>query len=379
MKTRCTGAILLATLLLTVGCRSHPTRVAVGIALTESNHPAVELAAREINAAGGINGVPLQLIGLEWRVREHFKPDEIFDWSTKFSQTSDLLAVVGHSDSASTLSAAAVYNQEGVPQIVTIATNPDITNIGTWTYRLCISDAVQGPALARYSVQDWGKKRIAVFYVNDAYGIGLSQVFEKEARTLGAEIVASVIHRNTLKADDQEMIRLTAKRLLNNKPDLFVLFQRIPAAQWTVGALRDAGFDTDILGGDSLSPAGFIGKVADKIEGMRISEFFVPDEGNPRVRRFIDSMRDIEGIEPDYARAMSYDAVYLVRDAVAHGGFSRKGVKQYLDRLIGDHTVIEGVGGPFTLGSDHDARRKLSIVEVRGGKRRPLKRLPLDD
>src|SRR5215831_17384962 len=186
--------LVLVSILAPAACRNHPARVAIGIALTSDNHPAVELAAKEINDRGGINGVPIALLGLDWRVVTDFKSEDIIKWSTEFAETRDLVAVIGHSDSASTLSAAAFYNQQRVPQIVTIATNPAITNIGDWTYRLCLSDATQGVEMADYAVKDWGKKNICVFYVNDAYGKGVSEVFEGEVRKLGARIVASRPH-----------------------------------------------------------------------------------------------------------------------------------------------------------------------------------------
>jgi branched-chain amino acid transport system substrate-binding protein len=132
-------------MLLPLSCTPRPRRVVIGIALSSANHPAVELAAKEINAGGGIDGVPIELMGLEWKIGNVYNATEILEWANKFAGTGDLVAVVGHSDSSSTLSAAALYNQKGVPQIVTIATNPEITNIGHWTYRLCISDAAQGP------------------------------------------------------------------------------------------------------------------------------------------------------------------------------------------------------------------------------------------
>lgn len=67
------------------------------------------------------------------------------------------------------------------------------------------------------------------------------------------------------------------------------------------------------------------------------------------------------------------EAVYLMRDAVLNGGFTRAGVKSYLDRLIKDRVPIEGVGSRYTLGTDHDARRSIYIVEARGGTHHFLK------
>lgn len=366
--------IAVSCLLIAAGCSRKPPRVVIGVAITQIQHPAVQLAAREINAAGGVGGVPIELMGLEWQVTDHFDSVEVLKWANRFADRRELLAVVGHSDSASTLSAAAVYNQKEVPQIVTIATNPAITNIGSWTYRLCLSDSVQGPALAEYAVRDWGKKRIAVFYVNDAYGRGLADLFETRARELGADVISSTMHRNSLGPDDQDLISLTVSRIKSQKPELFVLFQRMKAALSTIAIIRKAGLDTDVLGGDALGPIQFVQSDPVLTEGMRVSQFYVAGD-DQRSTDFVRNLRESARDDPDYARALAYDAMHLIRDAVVHGGYTRRGIKDYLDRIIREGTVINGVGGAYSIGRDHDARRPMYIAEIRSGAHQVLKKL----
>lgn len=358
-------------------CNSKPGRVVLGVALMPNTHGAVKLAVREINEAGGIGGVPLETSGLEWSGSlDDYNPTVILDWARRFKDTRDLIAVIGHSDSASTLSAAASYNRDGLPQIVTIATNPAITNIGIWTYRLCLSDAAQGPALAEYAVNDWKKRRIAIFFVNDDYGRALAERFETRVRELGAEVVRTVMHRDVLRPDDQEMIRLALDGMKQQVlPDLVVLFQRPAAALWTVRAIRDAGLAVDKLGGDNLAQIPFAQSDPMLTEGIRVAQFLALDEKDPRVTRFAASLRALDGTEPDYGRAFAYDAVHLLRDAVLSGGYTRAGVKAYLDRLIREQTPIRGVGGTFTLGSDHDARRPFYIAEIHNQQFRVIKSL----
>ncbi len=373
--TRSTCRVVLFLTVLSAACSSRPRRIILGVGVTAGSRPGIVLAVKEINAAGGIKGLPLEIIGLDWMDSPgDFNLPSVLEWAKKFAETKELLAVIGHSDSASTLSAAAFYNEQKIPQLVTIATNPDITNIGDWTYRLCLSDATQGPVLAEYAVKDWGKRRIAMYYVNDEYGRGLAQLFERRARELGAEIVASVIHRNALLTDDKALIASTLETLKKNgPPDLVVLIQRVGAAIWTVRAIRDAGINADLLGSDNLAQSAFVGGSAGLTDGMRISQFYVPEGGNPRAERFVREYRAANGDEPDYSQAFAYDAVYLLRDAIVHGGYSRQAVKDYLDHLIRETTPVDGVAGRFTLGRDHDARRSLNIVEVRDGRMRHVK------
>lgn len=371
--------LILGVLILPAACTSKPQRIVIGIALSATDHPAAELAVEEINANGGIRGVPVELVGLDWKVVDEFNATDILGRASQFAAEKELIAVIGHSDSVSTLSAASFYNQKQIPQIVTIATNPAITNIGDWTYRLCLSDAAQGPALAEYAVKDWGKRRMAVFYVNDDYGRGLAQLFEKHVHGLGGEIVASVMHRNKLTDDDKELLKSTLRGFKqDNQPDLIVLFQRIGAAEWTLEAIHEEGLKSSILGGDSLGPLSFTRTKPKLMEGVRVSQFFLPRSDDAHATAFVKSFHAFTGKVPDYGHAFAYDAVYLLRDAALHGGPSRQGVKSYLDRLIKAKTLGAGVAGHYILGLDHDARREIYIVEAHNGAHRLLKTLKVD-
>lgn len=371
--------LLVLGLLILPACTSKPRRVVFGIALSASYHPAVEMAVKEINAKGGIGGVPIELVGLDWKVVNEFNATEVLKRAGLFATEKELIAVIGHSDSVSTLSAASFYNQQGIPQIVTIATNPAITNIGNWTYRLCLSDAAQGPALAEYAVKDWQKRRIAVFYVNDDYGRGLAQLFEKKARQLGGEIVASVMHRNILADDDKELIRSTLKSLKKNgEPDLIVLFQRIPVAEWMLKTIHEEHLSSKVLGGDSLGPLDFAKAQPELMEGVRVSQFFLPRSDDAYGTAFVKNYHAYTGKDPDYGHAFAYDAVYLLRDAALYGGSSREGVKSYLDKLIREKTQGAGVAGSYVLGPDHDARREIYIVEAHNGTHTLLKTVKID-
>jgi branched-chain amino acid transport system substrate-binding protein len=365
-KVATAAIILLAGVL---GCHPRPSRVAFGIGLARNARDAVRLAAREINADGGLGGVPLDLVGLDGKPQDDFDPVSVLAVADRFISDSDVVAVVGHSDSASTLTAAGSYNRSGVPQIVTIATNSAITNIGVWTYRLCLSDSVQGPALAEYAVNEWHKRRIGVFFVNDDYGRELAYRFERRARDLGAEIVASVMHRNRLQEDDKSTIRAAVFRLtVGPPPDLVALFQRVAAAEWTVRVIREAGLATDLLGGDDLAQYSLPAIGPELTDGIRVSQFVRLDYGQARTDRFVQAFRRSTGRDPDFGQVLAYDAVYLLRDAVLGGGYSRAGVKGYLDRLIRDRVPVRGVGGTFILGTDHDARRSFYVSELRNGR-----------
>lgn len=379
LAARTLAAAALAGLLLG-GCRQEEGTIRIAVALSTPTYLGAELAAREVNAAGGVQGARIALEGPGVGGSEPLptSPSGILDLARGFATDPGIVAVVGHSDSRSTLSASAVYNQHGLPQIVTIATHPAITNIGDWTYRLCISDAQQGPALARYATESWGKRRIAVVHVNDDYGRGLASRFAEEVRRLGGEVVGTVLHRQPMTDDDRATVRRELERLAGapRPPDLVALFQRAEDASWTVAALREAGLDADVLGGDNLGRSAFLATDPGLKEGMRVSQFFLVGDERPATHRFVRAYRELTGEPPDYGHAFAYDAVYLLRRAIEEGGATRDGIKSYLDGLIAHGTPVEGAAGPYTLAPDHDARREIFIAEIENGVFRPIATLP---
>lgn len=371
------AALLLALVSLCVlvsGCPRRPRRVVLGIALTKDSHDGVLQAAREINAQGGIGGLPLVLQGIDWSARDS-SPQELLSRARQFAEEPDLLGVVGPGDSASTLTMAAALNQARVPEIVTIATNAAITRIGAYTYRLCISDALQGPALAEYAVRTWGKRRIALVYVSDDYGRGLAQSFEDRARKLGADVVAAIPHHDPLPEDEEETVRSGMRRLAASRPgpDLVVLVERPNAAKVVLHAIRAAALEADVLGSDNMAdPILFREAVA---EGVRCSAFFQADKDDAETRAFCEGWLKDHSTPPDYGNVFAYDAIQLLRTAILDGGFSREGVRRSLERLSRQQTVLHGAAGEYRIGADHDARRAFFVVECRGGRAVLLKTL----
>lgn len=114
---------ILTAVLVVVSCSQRPDRVTIGVALSGRVYPGVELAADEINRNGGIRGVRIDLEGpvVESNTDDFFARDAIA-WAKKFAANQNLIAVIGNSESATTLASAPIYNQLGVVQIVTTAT-----------------------------------------------------------------------------------------------------------------------------------------------------------------------------------------------------------------------------------------------------------------
>ena len=98
--------------------------------------------------------------------------------------------VVGHLNSGTTIPAAKVYNDCGIPHITGAATNPNLTKPGyKTTYRIISNDNALGAGLAFYAADTLKLKRVAVIDDRTAYGQGVADVFKKIAASKGITVV----------------------------------------------------------------------------------------------------------------------------------------------------------------------------------------------
>ncbi|HXZ08189.1 MAG TPA: branched-chain amino acid ABC transporter substrate-binding protein, partial [Paraburkholderia sp.] len=101
-----------------------------------------------------------------------------------------VVAVVGDINSGVSIPASRIYSEAQVVQISQGSTNPAFTQQGyKTTFRVVATDALQGPALARYALNSLHAKRIAVIDDSTAYGQGLADEFTNAVKASGGTIV----------------------------------------------------------------------------------------------------------------------------------------------------------------------------------------------
>jgi branched-chain amino acid transport system substrate-binding protein len=103
---------------------------------------------------------------------------------------SKVAGVVGHLNSGTTIPAAKIYNDCGVPMITPSATNPNLTKPGyKTTFRLLANDNALGAALALHAADSLKLKTVAIIDDRTAYGQGVAEVFKKTAESKGMKVV----------------------------------------------------------------------------------------------------------------------------------------------------------------------------------------------
>lgn len=150
----------------------------------------VELAVDEINKAGGVLGSPVALAVGD----DQTSPQAGVDTAQKLVSVEKVDALVGPMGSGVFIPVAkTVAIPAGIPIISGSATSPVISTLDSkgFVFRTVPSDAFQGVALAQVGM-DKGYKSVGIIYVNNDYGKGLAETFEKSFVKNGGKVTASV-------------------------------------------------------------------------------------------------------------------------------------------------------------------------------------------
>jgi eukaryotic-like serine/threonine-protein kinase len=150
----------------------------------------VAQAQQQINAAGGIQGVPLQVTIAD----DQNKPEIAQQIATGLVADPKILGVVGHGNSDTTLAAAEIYKSGELVAIAPLSSATALTGFSPYLFRTMPSDRVSAKRLAEYLIKTLKKRRVAVFYnAANAYSKSLKSEL-KDALYYGGqgEIVAEV-------------------------------------------------------------------------------------------------------------------------------------------------------------------------------------------
>lgn len=377
MKIR--ALFLLFSALALAGCgRGGPgDDVVIGVAgpLARPNGRSMKLAAEmavaEINAAGGVDGRDLRI---EWGDDEA-DAGKAIDVARRLRANPEVVAVVGHVNSAASLQAAKIYNAvdndsvagEPVVEVSPASSAPELSQAGEWTFRVTPTDLEFAPKLADWALGRLGSRRAAVLYANDAYGQGVKEGFVASFRRGGGTVVAADPYLPAMYTADDALDPFLRRALSRGADALMIGGQAAEGAR-IIAAARRLGYTGPILGSDGLTGVKDAGAVA---EGVYISSAFLPDRPNERTQKFVSDYQRRYNELPDHRGAMAYDVIYLLREAIRRVGTDRAAIRGYLARVgaEGGHPAFEGVSGTVRFDQNGDAvGKEVSVGVVRGGR-----------
>lgn len=229
----------------------------------QSTKAGVEMAADEINKAGGINGRQVKILSED----DEGRPEKAATVVTKLIDQDRVVALLGEVASGNTLAAAPKAQAAKVPMISPSSTNPAVTQVGEYISRVCFIDPFQGDVMAKFAANTLKAKKAAIMLdFNSPYSRGLTEFFEASFKKLGGEIVNKQAYTQ---GDRDYKGQLTAIRSSN--PDVIY----VPGYYGEVGVIAKQAKQLDIkvplLGGDGWDSTQLWDLGGDALNGDYIS------------------------------------------------------------------------------------------------------------
>jgi len=359
------GAVLLGLLFLgACGSGSGPIQIGVAANFTDPLSLPIrygaQLAVEEINAAGGINGRPIELVERE----DYADADSAIVVATEF-YNSPVVAVIGHGFSGPTLAAAPVYNGGSDPllEISPAASAPAVTDAGRYTFRVCPSDLAHGSALAHWARERLGLTRGAVFYTNSEYGRGIRAAFESEFAALDGSVIGAYPYLGDT-PDVSPYVDLLSR---NKRAQFMVIAGYDPDARTILAEARKKSLTIPAMGGDGLEQIALAGPIAN---GTYVTSSYFPQTDTPANTRFVAAYRQRfpAAGDPNGSGAAAYDAVYMLRETMLRVGTDRQAVRDAFAGIGTATPAYEGAMGTIAFDENGDVPSlKIYVGEVRDG------------
>jgi len=321
-----------------------------------SHKAGADIAVEELNAVGGVNGGEVSYVTGD----DLGDPKEAVLVAQKFIDDKDVLFVNGHMFSGATLAAGPKYDAAGLPMMSPSATNPDITDLGAYVWRICMTDAVQGEGLAKYSVDTLGYSKIAIMHSDNDYGRGLADAYEDAVKAAGGEIVAREQYTD---GDNEFKAQLT--KIKQAEPELLFLSGYYPEGSKIAQQAVELGLQVQMLGSDGFASDELAILGGASVEGMLVSTFFDYSKPDEDVQAFVTAYKaKNDDANPDWFAASAYDVIMLIASAATEAGSNDRGA---VNEAIAAMDGYDGITGRIEFDENGDVIKPLNIVVVKDG------------
>ena len=322
----------------------------------QSSHKGTALAIDEINAAGGVLGKKLKLIA-EDDQSQAGQPATIV---RKLISQDKVVAVLGEVASSKSLEAAPICQQNKIPMISPASTNPKVTEVGDYIFRICFIDPFQGTVMAKFA-QSKGWKKVAVLTdVKQDYSVGLAEFFVKGFTATGGEIVKDQKYST---GDKDFKAQLTSIKAA--KPDAIF----VPGYYGEVSLIgkqaKLLGIKAPLLGGVGWVGDSLLKVAGNSLDGSFFSCHFSADDKSEAVQGFVKKYKaKYNGETPDDMAALGYDSAIILAEAIKKAG-TTDGEK--LRAAIAATMAHPGITGSITLDEKRNATKPAVILGIGGG------------
>ena len=360
MKTK---TLLMASAISAIGSAAFAEDYVIGVMSAQSGYLApydgpayagFQFCIDEINAKGGLNGTtPVRLIVKDTRSDIAVGVQvvqEMIDEGAEF--------IVSSADADPTIAAAQITAADMIPTMTFAGTAPVLTQVGRHVFGSYPADNQQAAVLAGYAREQGFESVWLVKSPDSAYTLGGPEYFGEAFSALGGKVVGESNY--SLNQPDFSAIVTTIQGAAT-PPDLIVTWAWEPDFPAFIRALRGAGLNTQVMGGDVLDTPTIRG-LGDVVTGVVHTSGGFPDEGSAYAD-FIDRFKAATGTEPDNNYYVNgCDIAHMIEQAIDAAGSTDPAA---VSKAMAGIENGEGIMSNFTFaGTDRMPLRDVVVAKI---------------
>jgi len=319
-----------------------------------STHEGIVLAVKQINAAGGLLGRKVEILALD----DQGKPEEAAIAVQKLISQSQVTAILGEVASSNSLAMAPIAQTNKVPMVTPSSTNPKVTEIGDYIFRVCFIDPFQGAVMGKFALETLKVKKVAILRdIKSDYSVGLANYFTETFTKGGGTVITD---QSYAAGDSDFKAQLTSIR--GKTPDAIFIPGYYGDVALIARQARELGIKVPLLGGDGWDSDKLKEIGGKAIDGSYFANHYTQEDPTPRVQNFINEYKaDFGGRVPDGLAAMGYDAMIVLADAIKRAGSTDRA--KIRDALAATKD-FQAVTGLITIDENRNAKKSAVVIKI---------------
>jgi len=318
------------------------------------------MAQDDINAAGGLLGRPVKVIGYDGMGQAADSVNAL----NKLIDQEHIVVSVGTNFSSCNIPMASIADAKQIPIIATAASSPLVTvdengNLHPYSFRIGFIDPFQGKVMADYAYNKLNARKAAVITdVGDSYSTGITDNLVQAFTDLGGQVVA----KEQGHSGDNDF-RAQLSKIQASNPDILFIPWIYKDVALIVKQARDLGITCQFMGGDGWDSQDLPGLAGDAINGgLYVSR---PTFNNPDAVAFRDRYEQRFNITAESECLFGYDAMMWIKQVIEE---KNSATPQDIRDGLENTTSFDGLLGHMSIDpATHNPTRDAAIYQIKDG------------
>lgn len=318
---------------------------------------AARLAAEQLNDAGGVLGRKLKIVTLDTRGDGADAANAV----TRLIDVEKATAILGEVASSLSLQGGPIAQRRKIPMVSPSSTNPKVTQIGDYVFRVCYIDPFQGKVMAQFARTTLKLDKVAILKdVKNDYSKGLADAFQKAFVALGGTIAAE----QSYSAGDTDFSAQVTAIKGSAAQAIWVpgYYSEVASIARTAQRL---GLKLPLLGGDGWDAPELFQIAGDSLDGSYFSNHFAPDQASAKAQKFVADFTAKYGQPPTGLGALGYDGVLVIADAIKRANSAEP---SKLRDALAATKGLEAVTGTLTMDKERNPEKSVVVLKIGAGK-----------